>query len=315
MARIKPVKIDLKFGFIVGVIIFLLAIMETFSKIKEFKEKIFPEGIKLDWGLFFTILAIVVLITWFIMNSLWRQEYIEHGVTKKDRENLIEELKLSNNARLTDVITGVPNSLSMERDIEKYFSKLSSKRHQFIFIDLKNFKSLNKNFGFLKTNDLLRTIAQTIYTSMRRNEDMYKYFSDEEPRTYSQEGFYRVYPGGDEFVFIIAGDQADALGFVNRLVRQFEDLSKKTVDILGTDVKLSFYCSITEMDPNDTYRDIFKRAQDSYNVAKQGNAPFTICWHPTNKEIELSKNDKKKGEYLRTRELFEVLTLQDKFLD
>jgi GGDEF domain-containing protein len=317
MARLKPIAIDLKFGLIVSVIILLLAGIETYSKIEEFKKKIFPDGIKLSWDLVFLITSIVIVATWFIMNNFWQKEYNAHKITKDDRDNLIDDLKRADNARLTDVVTGIPNSISLATDINKYFSKIGSDKHyQFIFIDLKDFRKINKEFGFLKTNDLLRTIAQSIYKRMRRNEDMYKYYDDEERRTYKQEGFYRIYPGGDEFAFIIEGDQADALGFANRLTVQFGDISKKTIEILGRSVPLSFHCSVTEMAPDDTYEVIFKRAQSSYNIAKEGKSDFTICWHPIDREEEIVRtNDRKKNDYSNARKIFEVLTMQDKHLD
>ncbi|WP_336513813.1 GGDEF domain-containing protein [Pollutibacter soli] len=208
------------------------------------------------------------------------------------------------------MITGIPNSRSLEKDINDFFSaNRSAKKMQFIFIDLKDFRKVNSRFGFNKTNDLLRAIAQTIYKRMRRNEDMYKYSIGDKIQS---ENFYRVYPGGDEFVFIIEGDQADALGFTNRLVYQFQELSKKTVQILGEHVYLSFHCAVVELDPRDSFTDIFRKAEDCYRIAKEGGEAFTICWHPNTIEFLLSKDPKKKAEYDRTRSIFEVMTIIDK---
>ena len=123
---------------------------------------------------------------------------------------------------------------------------------QFILIDLKDFRKINRKFGFTKTNNLLRLICQTIYKKMRRNEDMYKYFNGEDKKK-ADESFYRIYPGGDEFAFIIEGDQAEALGFANRLIDQFAALSKKTIEVLGEEIKLSFHCALIEMDSRDSF--------------------------------------------------------------
>ena len=147
---------------------------------------------------------------------------------------------------------------------------------------------------------------------MRRNEDMYKYSIDSTHAKSDKESFYRVYPGGDEFVFIIEGDQSDAIGFTNRLVSQFGELSRKTQQILGEHLNLSFHCAIVEMDARDTFNDIFKKAEDCYRIAKQGKSDFTICWHPNTIEIILSRDAKKKSDYERARKLFEVLTIVDK---
>jgi GGDEF domain-containing protein len=313
MARPKPIGIELKFGLIVGLVIIVTAIIGTIAKWKEFYDLFAPNGILLNWRFVFVILVLTVLIVWFIMNYYWQMEYNQHEITKKDRDNFKDALKISENERLTDVITGIPNSRSLEKDIDEFFSVVKPNRKmQFIFIDLKDFRKVNSKFGFNKTNDLLRAIAQTIYKRMRRNEDMYKYSIGNTSKNDEKEGFYRVYPGGDEFVFIIEGDQADAIGFTNRLVGQFEELSRKTAQILGENLDLSFHCAIVEMDARDSFSDIFKKAEDCYRIAKEGTSRFTLCWHPNTIEQVLAKDSKKKSDYKRARELFQVMTIIDK---
>jgi GGDEF domain-containing protein len=313
MARPKPIAIELKFGLIIGFILLATPIIGTFSKWKEFYDLFAPNGVLLNWRFVFLIIFLAMLTVWFIMNYFWQREYNQNEITKKDRDNLKDLLKISENERLTDVITGIPNSRSLEKDIDEYFAlNRPGKKMQFIFIDLKDFRKVNGKFGFNRTNDLLRTIAQTIYKRMRRNEDMYKYSIDETFKNIEKESFYRVYPGGDEFAFIIEGDQADAIGFSNRLVGQFEELSKKTQQILGENLRLSFHCAVVEMDPRDSFKDIFKKAEDCYRIAKEGTSGFTICWHPNTIEKVLSRDSKKKAEYDRARNLFEVMTILDK---
>jgi diguanylate cyclase (GGDEF)-like protein len=316
MTRPKPISIELKFGLIVGLIILATAIIGTLSKWKDFYDLFAPKGILLNWRFVFIILVLSILTVWFIMNFFWQKEYNQHELTKKDRDNLKDALKISENERLTDVVTGIPNSRSLEKDIDEFFSIVKpNKKMQFIFIDLKDFRKVNSKFGFNKTNDLLRAIAQTIYKRMRRNEDMYKYSVGNTSQKDDKESFYRVYPGGDEFVFIIEGDQADAIGFTNRLVGQFGEISKKTKQILGENLELSFHCAIVEMDARDSFNDIFKKAEDCYRIAKEGTSKFTLCWHPNTIETILSRDSKKKSDYDRSRQLFEVMTIIDKNYD
>ena len=313
MATPKPIGIELKFGLIIGLIILVTAITGTIAKWQEFYDLFAPNGNLLNWRFVFIILVLAILTVWFVMNYFWQKEYNQHELTKKDRDNFKDALKISENERLTDVITCIPNSRSLETDIDEFFSVLKPNiKMQFIFIDLKDFRKVNNKFGFNKTNDLLRTIAQTIYKRMRRNEDMYKFSIGASSNKDEKENFYRVYPGGDEFVFIVEGDQADAIGFTNRLVGQFEDLSKKTMQILGEHLDLSFHCAIVEMDVRDSFKDIFRKAEECYRIAKEGNARFTLCWHPISIEAVLSKDSKKKSDYERARQLFQVLTIVDK---
>ncbi len=312
MANPKPLAIELKFGLVIGFIIITTTLVGTFSKWEDFYDLFVPNGIFLNWRFVFLLIFICTLSVWFLMNYFWQKEYNQHEITKKDRDNLKDKLKISENERLTDVITGIPNSRSLQKDIDEQSDGHANHTRQFIYIDLKDFRKINRKFGFNKTNDLLRAMAQSIYKKMRRNEDMYKFSAHEKKE---KESFYRVYPGGDEFVFIIEGDQADAIGFSNRLAAQFEEFSKKTDKILGENIHLSFHCAIVEMDARDTYADIFRKAEDCYTIAKEGKSDFNICWHPNSFERVLSKDPKKKADYDRAKKTFEVMTIVDKAYD
>jgi GGDEF domain-containing protein len=308
MLKPKPIIIELKFGLIIGCIILISGVIGTITKWKEFYKLIAPTGNLLNWRFVIILLVFSIIIVWYIMNYLWSKEFAQHEITKKERDNLSEALKNSENERLTDVITGIPNNKSLEKDIQHIsLGEFESKR-QFILIDLKDFRSINNKYGFIKTNNLLRGIAQNIYKGMRRNEGMYKYADENEVTQFSK--FYRIYPGGDEFAFLINGDQADAIGFANRLVFQFEKISKElTNKILGNYIEISFHCAIVEIDQRDSFTDIFKKANDCYRIAKEGKADFTVCWHPITYEKTLSIDSKKMAEYDRARQLFEVMTI------
>lgn len=307
--KVKPIILETKHN-IIGLALLIGAGIGIAIQWKEFQEFFFPDYIFLNWKFFGLLTVTVSFITWFIMNNLWKSEFDAHEMTKADRDNYMEELKVSENERLTDVITGIPNARSLQKDIQDYFSTRSQKKMQFILIDLKDFRAINKRFGYTRTNKLLRLISQSIYRKMRRNEDMYKYFDGTMPKP-RDESFYRVYPGGDEFAFVIQGDQSDAIGFCNRLVDQFNVLSKQSKDVLGEEVKLSFYSAIIEMDSRDSFDDILKKSEDCYQIAKEGQSDFTMCWHPINLEQMLSEIQFKKSNYERARELFEVLTLNE----
>jgi GGDEF domain-containing protein len=307
---VKPLIIDAKFNAL-GLFGVLSAIVAIVIKWKDFHDFFFPKDVILTWQFFILVILLATITTWFIMNHFWRKEFEAHDITRKDRDNFMDQLKISENERLTDVITGIPNARSLEKDIKSYFSSRNNKQMQFILIDLKDFRKINKQFGFNKTNNLLRLISQSIYKKMRRNEDMYKYFAGEKKKSVDNDGFYRIYPGGDEFAFIIEGDQSDAIGFSNRLSDQFNALSIRTKEVLGEEVKLSFHCAIVEMDARDTFEDILIKAKDCYQISKEGSADFTMCWHPINVETILSRAENKRYSYIRAREIFEVLTLTE----
>jgi GGDEF domain-containing protein len=249
------------------------------------------------------------------MNYLWKKEADNNGDLQSRLDHLERLLKSSELRHLTDPITGVPNIQSLQNDFESYVVNTDQDRPkvQFVFIDLKEFGKINKDFHSRKGSKLIRQIAQSIYLGMRRNESMFKFPATEEKPKSNKGSFYRIFPGGDEFVFIIEGDQSDAVGFVNRLRDQFVELSKLTPSILGQHRDLSFYCAIVQMDTFDkSLQDILERAEICYrSVWSTATANFAIAWYPENMETILSKVDRKKKHYVRAKELFEVVSIAE----
>lgn len=308
----KPLSIKNTYGLIIGFIVTLFAIADYFDKGEKFVSLIFQDDEIWNWRFFLFAVIFVGLIVWYVMNNLWKKEYEDHQKTKFEKENLQDEMKVLENERLVDIVTGVPNLLSLEKDISKYLKqKRETKRLQFIFIDLRNFGEINKNYGFMKANVMIREIAQGIYKSMRRNEDMYKYPITNTDKLKQHESFYRIHTGGDEFAFIIEGDQSDAVGFSNRLVSKFQKFSNDSVKILGKRENISFYAAIVEISPRDQFSDILNRAQDCYRLAKEGQQAFTISWYPFDEEGKFDEGWKKQN-YTKARELFEVVLLEEK---
>lgn len=113
MKRIKPISLDLKYGLILGLVTISTVIFGTISQWKDFYELFVPNGQLLNWRLCAFLLVFTILTVWYIMNFFWQKEYNQHEITKMDRDNLKDALKISENERLTDVITGIPNSRSL----------------------------------------------------------------------------------------------------------------------------------------------------------------------------------------------------------
>src|SRR3990172_3224598 len=313
MTKIKPLELSVRTG-VIGFLILLTALLGVVIKWESFYNFFIPGATVLNWRFVILLAFVSGLIVWFAMHELWRREYAAHHRTSCERDNLKNLLSISEKRRMTDVITGVPNGTQLTEDINIFFSTEEKQRDsQIILIDIKNFRRVNLRYGFLKGDQLLRLVAQEIYWAMRRNEEMYKH-----PGLARHEGppwkrLYRRYPGGDEFVFLIEGDQSDAIGFVvNRLYPAFTALSSRTAEILGTEFKLSFHCAIAPLTKRDKASDALTRVEDCYMRAAEGTRDFTICWYPTDFEHNLH-DQFKKSMYAKVRERFEVMNIDQRF--
>lgn len=311
----KPIAIKNTYGAILGFTVLVFVLIDYFDKGQKFYDVLFPKNEVLNWRFFTFSIILSGLIVWYILNDLWQREFVNHQKTKFEKENLAEEMKVLENERLIDIVTGVPNILSLEKDISKHLlEKRKVKQLQFIFIDLRNFREINKKYGFMNTNKMLRFIAQDIYQSMRKNEGMYKYPINRE-KGYGPsdelERFYRIHTGGDEFAFIIEGDQSDSIGFANRLVNKFEGISEKSENILGKHENLSFYAAIVEMSPRDEFEDIILRAKDCYRLAKESANDFAISWYPDDLEKQYPDGTRQYQNYKTARDLFDVRLVEN----
>jgi GGDEF domain-containing protein len=312
MAELKPFEIKTKVG-IVGIVVLVAAFIAAVMKLEGFYKFLVPNGVWLNWRFVFSLICITGLIVWFIMNEFWKNEYEKHQQARFEVENLKNQLNASEKRRMTDIITGIPNSSMLHEDIKEFAkTKTQNKEVQLILIDIKKFKAINKKYGYLKGDKIIRLIAQSIYKSMRRNEDMYKHsgFNNEAKPFWKR--LYRRYPGGDEFVFLIEGNQAEAIGFVNRLVNQFSSLTNETLEILGEKYPLSFCCGISPLVYNDKFEDALERVEDCFMRASEGTRDFSICWHPALEEERIATKEEYKNIYDRARQLFEVINMEDK---
>lgn len=202
-----------------------------------------------NWPLWWIVLP--VLVTFFSVSAIfiWLLQYwdrrridegerqltsfanakmdVEKELRKKtlDLENLEDVFRERERMRMLDHITGIPNFQSWEADLTKWASQdRSVKNFTLILIDLDRLKWLNERSREC-ADQVLRYFARNTYSSMRRDEQIYKALENPGAPIGSMNSFqtaemYRHYQGGDEFFFIISGDIFDAIGFVTRLAER-----------------------------------------------------------------------------------------------
>ncbi len=103
---------------------------------------------------------------------------------------------------LTDPMTGLPNSRSLQIEFDKEVTRASrtGSNFQLMVLDLDGFKSVNDTYGHLVGDTMLKSIGQVIQSELREYDFLARY-------------------GGDEFVAIIPETDSDG---VRQLCRRIE---------------------------------------------------------------------------------------------
>jgi GGDEF domain-containing protein len=216
-----------------------------------------------------------------------RENKLIDQLKTEQEDNRRNRLLLDNSKRLlydinierhTDVITGIPNQTMFRQDVIRITESIQhGEIYQIILIDIDNFGSINKEYGYFKGDELIRSIASELYYSMRRNESIYKtkFISNDEPLT---ENVYRKYNGGDEFIILIKGIQDEAVGFLTRLHRQLRIFSEKTVEIIPKKFVIDFHAGIAPLYANDEPDLALSRVEECFRIAKREDSPLKVKW-------------------------------------
>jgi diguanylate cyclase (GGDEF)-like protein len=147
-----------------------------------------------------TLMSIITASVWFLANLSVTEQYshlivpcwntavmlatflIFTYILSALRDRLDEEESLSR----TDSLTGAMNRRYFFESAEREMRRAGRYKHPFTvaYIDLDNFKSVNDSFGHAAGDSLLRTVSDTLCTSLRNTDT-----------------FARI--GGDEFAIIL----------------------------------------------------------------------------------------------------------------
>ncbi len=164
-----------------------------------------------------------------------------------DKMVILEELKSaeerSNYLKTHDRLTSLHNK---ERLLEDIWKKIESKREfSVIFLDIDNFKTINNTFGHLfgdvvikRVGELLKKIAASGY--------LYRY-------------------GGDEFVILHEGTEADA----KDLTEKIESFFEKNIPIIGKSLLVTLSIGVCTYPKSATNaKDMVKNANSALAIAK-----------------------------------------------
>lgn len=233
----------------------------------------------------FPVYAVVLLIIF-----VWSVNYIFHKEkSKRDHLEITlaqahEQLRQRDLLRFLDGVTGIPNESKLQADFPELTN--STRALSMIMMDLDGFGKINNRFGYEKGDEVIRYIASDTYRSMRRDENVYKIRSSPEAGLWTR--IYRKYSGGDEFVFVLNGDEIDALGYLGRLKRRFDNDYTRHIsnEILKHPWQLRFHAGLCSLEPGDAYDDAKKRAESCLLRAKQTGSTRRVVWLSNRKSTD-----------------------------
>ncbi len=128
-------------------------------------------------------------------------------LTEKNNELLLLNARLEELACI-DVLTGIGNRRSFYSMIEKIHHRACryAQPYSIILADIDDFKLYNDTYGHLAGDQILHTIAQTIHSSLRASDEVFRY-------------------GGEEMIVILPGQDTDATFIVaDRIRKKIETL-------------------------------------------------------------------------------------------
>jgi GGDEF domain-containing protein len=227
------------------------------------------------WPLLSIEFILLVGVTHYII-SLMRRYY----ESKEQLEESRREISRLVGESKRDIMTGIPNLNKFGDDIQRInVDSAAHKRYQIMIIDLIGFRDINRRVGQVNANHIVKYIAQSIYTKMRRDEEAYRRPMPKMSPCDYVSGVYRTYGGGDEFIFLLEGSQSDALGFLNRLDERFKkEFNGRVKRLFHNDIHLSFWGGVASLQPDSTIESALANVDELLETAKNKGCRYRVLW-------------------------------------
>lgn len=160
---------------------------------------------------------------------------------------------------LRDPLTGVQNRTALNAAIERVIEV--SKRHgtplAMLVLDIDHFKAINDTHGHRFGDDVLRAVASTAGTTIRRCDEIFRF-------------------GGEEFVVLANYTDEDG-------ARQLAERIRRDIEAIGTvngmDITVTVSVGMAIMPPGNDSQSLFDRADQALYQAKQGGRNRCVLGH------------------------------------
>ncbi|WP_083595201.1 sensor domain-containing diguanylate cyclase [Alteromonas sp. RW2A1] len=168
-------------------------------------------------------------------------------------EQRTEELKKANlkleKLAYTDSLTGVANRSALLNKSEEELRRSRRLGYDMgvMMLDLDNFKSVNDNYGHDAGDKVLKSVAQAVNNSLRKDETLGRL-------------------GGEEFVVIVHG--ADKVGMQQLAGRIQDVISLQDFSFLREGYSVTVSIGYTKVEKNEQFKSALKRADSHLYTAK-----------------------------------------------
>lgn len=162
------------------------------------------------------------------------------------RENFNENLEMV----VADPLTGLGNRRYFDRTIEPLFDELEMKSTPFsiMVFDIDHFKRVNDILGHDMGDQILKEIAARLVTNMRAVDVVARY-------------------GGEEFMIAMPETKAEEALIAADRVRSL--IAGTPIFVDGEALQVTISVGVAEVEPGESLRDVFKRADGALYKAKQ----------------------------------------------
>lgn len=169
---------------------------------------------------------------------------------EQEADDLRSRLSHAHDFALTDALTRLPNRAAYMQRVELEEKRWRRFRQPVTLgiWDIDHFKKINDRFGHSSGDKALSFIGRLLISSLRATDFIARY-------------------GGEEFVMLLVGsDEADALSVAQEIRKRVETCEFTT---MGKPVDITVSCGLSQFKGQDTYMDVFERADQALYQAKR----------------------------------------------
>jgi len=184
-------------------------------------------------------------------------EELQKAQEKIDRLNT--ELDHALAELTTDPLTQISNRKGLYDDLENAIVAGRSKQLPMVvmMLDADNFKALNDTYGHLAGDKVLYFLAQSIKSMIRSGDSVYRY-------------------GGEEFVIVLNRCDQEQAHIVAEKIRT--KIEHSHLIYTGKTIQITVSIGVTVHRKDDTFEDIFNRADSALYRAKEEGKNRTVMF-------------------------------------